>query len=150
MGRDQDARVSEEAFPDQGVARIRVRSESDGAYGLAYGFQDPSAYYRFSVNRQSGLARLVRAEGGQFAGLASTDLAPLESIWQEIEIRREGDPHVASVDGEVVVEDSVLPGGLVVSYAWEMEGLFFGDLAVYPQRRRSSRRLSLGLDGDLW
>jgi hypothetical protein len=104
--------VGDSAWTDVRIS-VYVRSATGGAIGVVFRYQDPSAYYRFSMDRGGAYRRLVRVAGGAHTILAQDAVPYPLNTDQLVTIEAAGAALGIYVDGEPVflVQDTVLTAG---------------------------------------
>ncbi|MEZ4265951.1 MAG: MopE-related protein [Myxococcota bacterium] len=121
-------------FGDGGF-RARVRPVDNDAFGLMYSVQDANNYYRFSVDKERFIARLVRVQGGVFTTLAETyefQFAALDQ-WMVLEVQRKDGVHTCKLDGKTIftATDEKLGAGPIALYAWGMDNVSFDEIQLF-------------------
>jgi hypothetical protein len=124
-------------FGDGGF-RARVRPVDNDAFGLMYSVMDANNYYRFSVDKERFIARLVRVQGGAFTTLAEQyefQFANLDQ-WMVLEVQRKAGVHTCKLDGKTIftVTDEKLGEGPIALYSWGMDDVTFDEVQLFsPQ-----------------
>jgi hypothetical protein len=119
----------------QGTLRVRVKPSDNDRFGVMYSVMDAESYYRFSVDKERGFARLLRMTAGKATVLAEKcelSFAALDQ-WVVLEVERKGDTHICRLDGEtlLIADDSNYPPGPIALYSWAMSGVAYDDVQVF-------------------
>ncbi len=124
----------------QGTLRVRVKPIDDDGFGVMYSVLDAETYYRFSVDKERGFARLLRMTAGKATVLAERNALSFAALgqWMVLEVERKGDTHTCRLDGETLLtaDDSKYPPGPVALYSWAMGGggVAFDDVQVFSAK----------------
>ena len=65
----------------EGLLSAQIYAGDNDGFGLMYGIQDETTYYRFGVDHQRSFARLVRVDNGVFTVLAENLLFVSRARW---------------------------------------------------------------------
>lgn len=113
---------------------VRFETDDDDAVGVLARYTGREAYYRFSVDRQLGYARLVARDAGGFTLLAEDLDHPgyAAGAPTRLGLTVRGDRLVATVDGVPVLSatDARHASGEVGLYVWGTTNVRFDDLVV--------------------
>jgi hypothetical protein len=109
-----------------------VRSAAGGALGMVFRYQGPAAYYRFSMDHNSGYRRLVRVIGGVPTILAQDSFAYTLNTDQLITVEAVGSSLNVYLDGELLfaVADLTLVAGKIGLYCRDDPTAEFSDVRV--------------------
>lgn len=113
---------------------VRLRSDDDDGIGAVVRCQDRNHYYRFSMDRQLGVRRLVRKVGGVVSVLWED--AFLYEVGREYVLTLDcaGSRLTGFLDGVRLfsVDDSALPAGRIGLYCYANSGARFAEVRVAP------------------
>ncbi len=124
-----------DVFFDSGVLVAQIYAGDNDSFGLMYGVQDTSTYYRFSVDHQRSFARLVRVDDGVFTVLSENlSYVPPLDLWTTWMVERDGALHRVLCEGQTVLTatDAAYVTGSIALYSWGMSDLRFDDIAIFP------------------
>ncbi|MCB9787470.1 MAG: hypothetical protein H6744_12390 [Deltaproteobacteria bacterium] len=122
------------SFGDGGF-RARVNPVDDDGFGLMYSVIDANNYYRFSVDKERGYARLVKVVNGTFTTLAEDLQFSFADLgqWMVLEVQRSAGTHTCKLDGKTIftVTDTTFGAGPIALYSWGMSDITFDDVQVF-------------------
>ncbi|MCP5004250.1 MAG: response regulator [Planctomycetes bacterium] len=115
---------------------VSIMSQDDDALGIMVRYQNPENYYRFSLDREGGVRRLVKRENGVFQLLAEEATSYVSAQWYDIEILVQDDTvtikdlRSGKVIFHVVDSGTTLITGSIALYGWANNGSFFDNVQV--------------------
>lgn len=115
---------------------VQMRSSDDDAIGLVFRRSNASRWYRFSMDRERGYRRLVRAVDGFTTILAEDDFVYRVDQDYTIVVEAIGGDIAVYQDGELVfhVYDESMDHGRIGLYTWASAGAQFSDIRVDDYR----------------
>lgn len=123
---------------------LSLRSSEPGSIGVVVRYVDPDNWYRFLMNSQTGLRRLIRAVGGVQSILWQANTPTQLNRSYRLTVQAEGRRLRAWLDGDALFDliDTAHDGGRIGLYDWSNSGAIFSDLVVTdPVRRVGSWRI---------
>jgi hypothetical protein len=125
------------------VFTVRLRSNDDGAVGVAFGYTDATHFLRFSWDRQRKYRRLVKNSGGAYTLLWEDDAAYEQGREYELTLVADGPALRGFLDGVplFVVNDFEIAAGRIGLYTWDNNFALFRNIAVYPAALLAGRHL---------
>jgi hypothetical protein len=123
--------VGDSAWTDVRIS-VYVRSAAGGAIGVVFRYQDPTAFYRFSMDRTGRYRRLVRAAGGAHTILAQDSVAYPLNTDQLVTIEAAGSALGVYIDGDLLfaVHDTALATGQAGLYCHADATVCFTDARI--------------------
>jgi hypothetical protein len=114
--------------------KVNLESETGGAIGVVFRYQNKNNFYRFSMNQEHRYQRLVKCVDGKFTGLwEGGGFVELGRIYRVCVLVR-GDQIKAWIDDQLIfdVTDGDLRHGMVGLYCWANPGAVFHRMTVTP------------------
>jgi hypothetical protein len=110
----------------------RVVSDTDGAIGVVFRYEDPTNWYRFSFEGAGGYRRLVRCVAGAVTTLWEDAVVTTVGREYTVTVRCDGPALQVFVDGTRVAaaHDASIPAGAVGLYCHANTGARFREVAV--------------------
>lgn len=122
-----------EAFADGSVS-VDVYPPASATVGVIARMRNDTHYYRFSVDLDAGLAKLVMRDGNSFVELDSAPVSLSPNTWTELELKLDGNRLRGYIDDalvlDVVDEDATYLSGRVGMYSYKGSGTRFDDFVA--------------------
>jgi hypothetical protein len=127
----------------------KLGSDSDGAIGVMFRYQDAGNYYRFAMDRKTGFRRLVKRVNGEMTELWKEAWSYQRNRSYELTLQAVGSELRGYLVGELLftVYDGDLRQGQVGLYCHANDGAYFERLVVEDKTRRVGR-WTIHDDGD--
>jgi hypothetical protein len=111
---------------------VQMRSSDDDAIGVVFRRSAATRWYRFSMDRERGYRRLVRAVDGAYTILAEDDFVYRIDQDYKITVEAIGADLAVYQDGELVfrVNDASMDHGTIGLYCWASDKAQFADVRV--------------------
>ena len=111
---------------------VKVLSTDNDAIGMMFRYKDDNNYYRFSIDQERGLRRLVKKVNGVYTLLAESRVGYTSNQWYNLNASAVGSTIKISVNGSQVfsVQDSSLPTGKVGLYSWGNQSSYFDNVRI--------------------
>lgn len=119
---------------ENGTISVRALTHDRDVVGLIARMRSDDEYYRFSVDENAGLAKIVARDGSSFEELAASPVSVDFSTAPELEFTLHNNQLTGSIDGVPVVsvtdEANTYLAGRAGLYTYRMSGVRFDDFGI--------------------
>jgi hypothetical protein len=121
-----------QSWTDYRVTVVLTTTESDGAIGVMFRYQDNDNYYRFSMDASRSYRRLIKKVAGKVTALWQDANSPVVGHPYLVTLDCVGDQIAGYLDGLALftVNDGDFQGGSIALYSWHNKGARFEEVRV--------------------